>query len=321
MERIPPDPESGAERRRRLGEFAARPPYPVHGLRRPVVVPVRLARWETRDGATTSVQLVYGEPRQPGSPFLAVTTAPPGSAEQRTDLLRGLRREPLLRVSRRAEPEYSTLGGGELCRVGELWALRLRADGQAVTVLGRAVDPQDVEIAPVPDLLPYVGERSRLVQTSATAPWALPEPLVAPAGGIAAVRAFLETFVPGGPDAGPAYRALGRRAVAELDRVLACGPERAEYLVTSMVNQLAQLRRHVSWFTEPDGPRAAALEELLRHVGLRQPVDSEAAQALWDRYWSAQQRLPPDPPERLAQLRGLWAQAWEDWDRARGRAW
>ncbi|MFE0460597.1 hypothetical protein ACFW1A_15260 [Kitasatospora sp. NPDC058965] len=321
MERIPPQPAGETERQRTLGEFAASPPFPVHGLHRPVVLPARLARWETRDGATVSVQLLYGEPRRAGAVFLAVTTRAPGSADQRTDLLAELRRERLLEPG--AEPEFGPLpaGGaavGELCRAGDVWALGLRADRQAVTVLGRAVEPLDVETGPVRDLLPYLGDRSRLVRLATAAPWAGPEPRLPPAGGIAAVRAFLETFLPGAPDAGPAYRALGRRAVVELDRVLGCGPERAERLIASLVGQLAELRRHVPWFTEPDGPRTAALEELLRHVGLRQPVASEPAQALWERYWAAQQYLPAD---RLADLRALWVTAWTDWARTREQAW
>lgn len=78
-------------------------------------------------------------------------------------------------------------------------------------MVGRGVAPEGVEVGPVDFLLPYVAERR-----------ARPE--------VAAVRALLETFVPGGPDAGEAYRPLWRRAVAELDAVLDCGPERAEYL-------------------------------------------------------------------------------------------
>ncbi|WP_035840930.1 hypothetical protein [Kitasatospora azatica] len=319
MKRIPPDPDRFSEHQHQLGEFAASPPYPVHGLRRPVVVPAYLARWETENGETTSVQLAYGDWSDEQAPFLGVTTGPPGSAEvEPADLLGELRREHRLKAARLAEPVRASLPQGELCRVGESWALRMVADGQTVTVIGRGVEPQDVELGRVLDLRPYVGERSRLVQRLAAEPRALPAPVLAPASGIAALRAFVETFLPDAPDAGPAYGALGRRAVAELDRVLGCGPERAEYLVSSMVNQITQLRAQVPWFSEPDGPRAAAVEELLRHVGLGQPVDSEAAQELWERYWAAQQH-PTDTPSQ--DLRELWVQAWEDWERGRGHSW
>ncbi|PYC76710.1 hypothetical protein C7C46_21200 [Streptomyces tateyamensis] len=323
MDRIPSESAGAAEQLYALGEFAARPPYPVHGLHRPVLMPARLARWETRDGETVAVQLVYGELQEPGAAFLAVTTRAPGSAVERADLLGELRRERLLERGSWSQPEYQPLPAGpaavgEVCRVGRVWALALRSDGQAVTVLGRGVEPLDVETGPVRDLRPYLGGQSRLVRLATAEPWARPEPELAPAHGIAAVRAFLETFLPGAPDAGPAYRALGRRAVTELDRALGCGVERAERLIASLVGQLAELRRQVPWFTEPDGPRTAALEELLRHVGLRQPVDSEAAQALWERYWAAQQYLPA---ERLTRLRELWVAAWTSWARDRERPW
>lgn len=103
------------------------------------------------------------------------------------------------------------------------------------------------------DLLPYVLERNAQVARLAAEQRALPEPELPPAKGVAAVRVFLETFVPGGPDAGAAYRALARRAVTELARVLDCGPEQAEDQLYSMVNQLSQLRLQVPWFTERDG--------------------------------------------------------------------
>ncbi|MCC9305648.1 hypothetical protein LN042_00700 [Kitasatospora sp. RB6PN24] len=313
----------GAESRRRMREFAESPPYPVHGLRRPVVVPAILGGWEAADGRTTAVRLSYGwcpeaEAAEPpaalgrGCPQLRVDTGPPGSAGEPADL-RGVLLD-WLGGQAGAEPVHGRSARGELCVLGDAWALRLAVDGQAVTVLGRGVDPADVELGPVGDLLPYVVERDRLLAQLCASRSALPEPELAPAHGIAAVRAFLETFVPGGPDAAESYGALGRRAVAELDGVLRCGPARATYLVYSLVNQITELRRSMPWFSAPHGPRAAAVEELLRHLVLGQPVDSESAQLLWEQYWSVQQRAADAD---LDWLHGLWVEAWTDWAQRR----
>ncbi|MGC0315105.1 hypothetical protein QBC98_003584 [Kitasatospora acidiphila] len=330
MERIPPDPAANpdrhrAESQRQLREFAESPPYPVHGLRRPVVVPAILGAWEAFNGRTTMVSLSYGwcsDAAEPPPafgwevpPYVRVDTGPPGSAGEPADLL-GV----LLEWSggpAEAEPVHGRIAQGELCVLGDVWALRLAVDGQAVTVLGRGVDPADVELGPVGDLLPYVVERDRLLAQLCSARSALPEPELAPAHGIAAVRVFLESFVPGGPDAAGSYGALGRRAVTELEGVLRCGPVRAKYLVYSMVNQITELRQSVPWFSAPDGPRAAAVEELLRHLVLGQPVASEPAQLLWEQYWSAQQRAADADFDWLY---GLWVEAWTDWSQERERA-
>ncbi|WP_327065741.1 hypothetical protein [Kitasatospora sp. NBC_01302] len=317
MKRMPPDPDRLEQYQQRLREFAARPPYPVHGLRRPVVVPAVLAGWETEDEVTVAATLAYGDWRETDGPYLTVTTEPPGSAGQPADLLKALLRE--IRNGRlprtRAEPIRRTSPQGELCLLGGSWALRTAVGDQAVTVLGHGPSPEDVELGPVADLLPYVLERNVQIARLAAEQRTLPEPQLPPASGVAAVRAFLETFVPGGPDAGAAYRALARRAVAELAKVLECDSEQAEDQLYSMVNQLSQLRLKVPWFTERDGPRAAALEELLRYVGLRQPVASETAQLRWERYWAAQQRATD---ENSAQLLAHWVQAWVEWAAERG---
>ncbi|MFF7636923.1 hypothetical protein ACFZB9_27775 [Kitasatospora sp. NPDC008050] len=312
MKRMPSDPERLEQYQQRLREFAARPPYPVHGLRRPVVAPAALAGWETENEETVTATLAYGDWRDTDGPYLTVTTEPPGSAGRRADLLKALLRE--IRAGRlprsRAEPICRTSPQGELCLLGDSWALRTAIGDQAVTVLGHGPAPEDVELGPVADLLPYVLERNAQVARLAAEQRALPEPQLPPASGVAAVRAFLETFVPGGPDAGPAYRALARRAVTELGKVLGCGTEQAEDQIYSMVNQLSQLRLRAPWFTERDGPRAAALEELLRYVGLRQPVASETAQLRWERYWAAQQQVTD---ENTAELLADWVRAWVDW--------
>ncbi|MDH6114228.1 hypothetical protein P3T36_000629 [Kitasatospora sp. MAP12-15] len=318
MKRMPPDPDRLAQYQQLMRELATNPPYPVYGLTRPTVALGHLARWESENGVPVAVQLAYGDWREAGEPFVGVTTGPPGSAEQRVDPLLALRREIRNEKLPRSPsaPVRAQLPQGELCRVGEAWALRMAVAGQAVTVIGRGVAPEDVEVGPVDALLPYVERRNELFERITTERRVRPEPVLAPASGVAAVRAFLETFVPGGPDAGTAYRALSRRAVTELAAVLGCGSERAEYLVYSMVNQISQLRSQVPWFTERDGPRAAAVEELVRYIGLRQPVDSEAAQACWERYWAAQQTLADSHAQDLLEA---WVSAWVAWDVERGR--
>jgi hypothetical protein len=312
MERMPPDPAEYAEHQRELREFAENPPYPVHGLRRPLLVPAILGSWEAFNGHTSSVSLVYGWFTDPTEPFVRVDTGPPGSADRSTDLLSALLEEDRLAVPAGAEPVYGRIAQGELCALGDSWALRVAVEGQAVTVLGRGLDPATVELGPVDDLLPYLARRNELMAQLAARQ--APEPALAPARGITAVRAFLETFVAVGPEVAGPSGALGRRAVAELDRVLGCGPARSDYLVFSMVNQIIQLRRSLPWFSTPDGPRAAAVEELLRHQVLNQPVDSESAQLLWEQYWSAQQRAVDAD---FAWLRGLWVEAWTEWELAR----
>ncbi|MCX4745169.1 hypothetical protein OG455_06485 [Kitasatospora sp. NBC_01287] len=319
MKRMPPDPERLEQYQQRLREFAASPPYPLLGLRRPVVVPAYLAQWRREQGEVVSATLAYGDRRESGGPFVTVTTEPPGSAGQPGDPLRLLRDQVGNGTPPAAQgpPVRERVARGELFRLGEAWALRTAVGDQAVTIVGHGPAPEDVEVGPVEDLLPYVTARGELFARIGAERRAVPEPVLPPASGVAAVRAFLETFLPGGPDAGAAYRALGRRAVAELDQVLGRGPRQAEYLVSSMVNQLSQLRVQLPWFTEEDGPRAAALEELLRHYGLRQPVSGQAAMDLWDRYWELADSAEP---AAAAPLLAPWAQAWTAWAAERNEA-
>ncbi|WP_329570301.1 hypothetical protein [Kitasatospora sp. NBC_01266] len=312
MRRNPPEPERLEQSRQQLRAFAASPPFPVYGLRRPVVVPAFLAEWQRENEVVVSATLAYGDWRETDGPFVTVTTEPPGSAGRAGDPLRALRR--LVRNGKlpRADgaPVRRQLERGELCRLGKAWALRTAVGDQAVTILGHGPAPEDVEVGPVGDLLPYVTARQELFARITAELRALPEPVLAPATGVAAVRAFLETFVPGGPDAGAAYRALGRRAATELGKVLGCGPQQAEELVYSMANQLSHLRIHLPWFTEEDGPRGAALEEMLRHYGLGQPVRGEPALIRWDRYWAALNQVGDEVTERLL---ADWVAAWLDW--------
>ncbi len=313
MYRMPPDPRRRDQYLRKLDQLAAEPPFTVYGLAAPRLEPGFLAESQTENEVLVTVKLMYGDWEPPGHPLVAVTTQPPGSAEWPYDLPQALAAES--KIPRGGwDPVYSALPQGELCHLGETWALRVVVDGQAVTVVGRGVDPAEVQVAPVGDLRPYVAERHALFERKLADRQARPEPVLAPARGIAAVRALLETFVPGGPAAGERHQALWRRAVAELNAVRGCGPERAEYLVTSMVNQLGHLRSKVGWYTERDGPREAALEELLRHVGLGEPVDSAPAQVRWERYWSAQLQVTD---AHSGDLLADWARAWERWERER----
>ncbi|GAA1222676.1 hypothetical protein GCM10009665_11110 [Kitasatospora nipponensis] len=319
---MPPDPSHWDRYQRSLQELAEQPPYTIYGLRRPVVEPGYLAGWCVEEGTHVSVGLGYGDEEGAALPDLLVTTLPPGSAEREIDL------ELELRADSPLPPEtwvtsHEQLPQGELCRCGDRWLLRARCGTQAVLVTGRGgAQPARVELEPVVDLQPFVVARNELIERHRAARAAEPEPELAPACGIAAVRALLETALPGGSRDGRTTHRLWQRAVRELDGVLGCGPERADYLVTSLVNQLNQLNLAVPWYTGPNAPREAALEELLRHVGLRQPVASEAAQARWEEHWSTQQQAPlapvtPAEIERRKALKQAWVAAWEAWERDR----
>ncbi|MGF1432233.1 hypothetical protein [Kitasatospora sp. LaBMicrA B282] len=318
MKRIPPDPKRLEQYQQRLRAFAEHRPFPVFGLWRPVPAPAFLAEWHSEHDVVVSATLGYGDWRVPAGPFLLVTTEAPGSAGRPADLVAELRRE--IREGKlppaSGEPVHERTPRGELCRLGASWALRTAVGDQAVTVLGHGPAPAEVELGPVADLTPYVAERNAFLEQVAAEQQAWLEPELAHATGVAAVRAYLETYVPGGPEAGAARQALSRRAVTELDAVLGCGPERSEYLVYSMVNQLTHLRERVPWYTEEHGPREAALEEMLRYVGLNQPVTCEEALLRWERYWSTHDRLPNETSHRLLLD---WVTAWVTWAAGRER--
>ncbi|MFI9272649.1 hypothetical protein ACIGXM_18290 [Kitasatospora sp. NPDC052896] len=301
-----------------LAGFAEHPPFPIHGLREPVLTPAFLAEFGREGEAWQSVQLVHGDRDAPDGPLVTVRTGPPGSAAQPEDVRAAL----LAALAAEAEagpaagkPSFTTLpDGGELCRLDGVWALRLTADGQRVTVVGRGLAPERVRIGVVPDLGPYVAEREALRERYAAGRRAQSEPVPVP--GIAAVRALLESHLPGAPAAGEAQRALWRRAVAEQARAAGCDADRAEALLASLVGQLTRLRQDAPWFAADAGLRAAAFEETLRHGALGERVASRAAQQAWERYWTRRAALGDAAPE-LDQSRARWLAAWEAWRNGR----
>ena len=223
--------------------------------------------------------------------------------------------------SREALPAGDALVG----RSGDVWAALLDpadpALSVAVTIVGRGVAPESVELQPLADLRPLIEARAEItnarIERARREPRP-PLPELEPAEGVAAFRALAEfTLAANGQrrtarrdqrqrpaprstpqqaaNWGGMYSALWQRAVREQQRLRGSNAATADYVVTEVVNHLGFLDEEALWFAADPRLRAAAIDETLRRAMLGDAVPSEPAQQAWARHWSAHMsQLPRD---------------------------
>jgi len=348
-------------------ELISRPPFAIVGLAAPPLRPASLAESARVNGAWSSVSLVYGDWTAPAGPRVKVTTAVvPADAGEGTHSGAGVDAEAELLHEIDAEysrasgmsgvdeeepaepPGYtrSRLPAGDalICTHGAVWAARLLShstdsgDGSViVTITGRGVDPESVQLGPAGDLRPYVEARNEIIAQLAERHRQTPPPVLEPAEGIAAFRALadfsLESHArltealharraPRQPAGwGPTHSALWQRAVSEQQRVAGIDKRAADDVVTLVINHLSHLADEAGWFTDPR-LREAAIDETLRHAMLGEAVRSAPAQRAWAQYWEARTRNSMrmrDPADALADVRAAqpgieaWREAWAAW--------
>jgi hypothetical protein len=233
-------------------------------------------------------------------------------------------------------------------RSGDVWAARLEPSDPAlsvvVTIVGRGVALESVELQTVSDLRPMIEAGAEIfnarIERARREPRP-PLPELEPAEGVAAFRALAEFTLgtnaqlrasrrdrrAGGgprpaPDWGGMHSALWQRAVREQRRLRGTNAATADYAVTEAVNHLGFLAENAPWFSSDARLREAAIDETLRHAMLGDAVPSETAQEAWARHWSAHlTRLPLDRESRdlraeMADLEALTAaclRAWASW--------
>jgi hypothetical protein len=325
-------------------ELVPRPGFGVLGLAAPALRPGVLTAYSQMNEVWDSISLGYGDPTAADGPFVSVTTAAGPhvvTTEADAELLRAIDAERN-RVADQAgvdedEPasppsyERARLPFGEalICRHGALWAARVLAGGDVVTVTGRGVAAELIRLSPVDDLRPYFDARNEILGQLAELRRNAAPPVLEPAEGVAAFRALAEhtldqharlresTLDRRAPRhrAGDSalYHALWQRAVREQQRIAGMDKRAADEVVTRVVNHLGQLLEDAAWFADPR-LRAAATDETLRHAMLGDDVPSIAAQLVWERYWTA--RMAPLADPRASQpVLNDWLAAWAAWAR------
>jgi hypothetical protein len=209
-------------------------------------------------------------------------------------------------------PRYSReelpAGAALVARHGTVWAARLDRPGDrtaevTVTITGRGAGPEQVRLVPVSNLRPLFEARNEILGRLAERQRREPPPVLEPAEGVAAFRALAEFDLdgharirasarPGGrllrqpANWGRLRSALWQRAVSEQQRLSGTSKGAADDVVTSVMNHLGHLAEQATWFSADARLRAAAIDETLRHVVLREAVPSLPAQQAWERYWS-----------------------------------
>ena len=199
-----------------------------------------------------------------------------------------------------AGPVRERLPAGDalLLRRGPVWAARLLpggaapggADAVTVTIAGRNLAPRDVRLKSLADVRPVIEARltdllRRIEQRRRLPPGPPPPVELPPAEGVATLRALADfllatwadtrTKVRGarvGPDWGPRYAALWRRAAAEHQRLSGADARTADEVVTEAVNHLGHLAGDAPWFSADPRLREAAIDETLRHAMLGDAV-------------------------------------------------
>jgi hypothetical protein len=219
-----------------------------------------------------------------------------------------------------------------------------------VTIVGRGVALDSVELQTLQDLRPMIEARAEIINARIERGRREPRrplPELDPADGVAAFRALAEFTLAanaglrasrrdrrdgrnGGeprlpPDRGGMHTALWQRAVREQQRLRGTNAATADYVVTEAVNHLGFLAENAPWFRDDARLRETAIDETLRHAMLGDAVPSEAAQEAFARHWSAHTTRPPhDPGEvdllaEMADREALTAaclRAWAAWAEA-----
>jgi hypothetical protein len=225
--------------------------------------------------------------------------------------------------SRERLPDGDALVG----RSGDVWAAHWAPPDPplkvAVTIVGRGVAPDSVELQPLADLRPMIDAREAFIAARIERGRREPRPPLPelePAEGVAAFRALAEFTLaasaqrraerrdrgPRRPGArrspseaatwGGMHSALWQRAVREQRRLRGTNAATADYVVTEVVNHLGFLGEEAPWFAADPRLRETAIDETLRRAMLGDAVPSEPAQEAWARHWAARMARPPLDP-------------------------
>jgi hypothetical protein len=341
--------------RRDVEELVPRPLFGVFGLATPMLRPAALAASGQVNDVWESITVAYGDWSAPTGPYVAVTTAAPASPVVGDQVERELRRAVEAEGNRVAdqagvdqeEPAEPPLYTGEelpagpavVCRHGTVWAARLLAGAEAVTVTitGRGVEPDSVRLETLGDLRPYYEARNEILGQLAERYRNQPPPALQQAEGVAAFRAladhtldFHQRLLESVRGERPLRRragdsalqgALWRRAASEQQRIAGIDKRAADEVVTLVINHLGHLLEEAPWFSDPR-LRDLAIDETLRHAMLGDDVPSRPAQDAWAQYWALRNehlRRAPEPGDVLAAVTAGehidtdWLGAWADW--------
>ncbi|MFD9688066.1 hypothetical protein ACFWXO_20165 [Kitasatospora sp. NPDC059088] len=221
---------------------------------------------------------------------------------------------------------------------GPVWAVRLRVDGQAVTVCGRGLPPGGVELAGIGDFDCYLRGRTELLRDLASrraryvpveerelptvagleAHRELIAQSIAEAAAIEAqVRVGRTPRLPRGLR-GDVCAVRWEAAVRQQMRLATETREEAAAAVTSMVNHLNRLSQQTHWLIgTPQGE--AAVEEVVRYTVFASEVASLPAQRAWEQLWRERPGTAGSgTPEEHRLVEQLWLAAWEQWRTGRG---
>lgn len=204
-----------------------------------------------------------------------------------------------------------------------VWAGRLRVDGVTVTVTGRGVSPDGIELKRIEDFDKYITGRTELMRQLSLRQRARNVPIeertLPPASGLEAHRELVEYSLseaialeaqlgPGDTPRmprrlqGEAKALRWESAVRQQMRLASETRDEATESVSMMVNHVTRLAQQTDWLTStPAG--SAALEEVVRYTAFASEVPSLPAQRAWERLWA---ETPSGTEEQ-------WLTAWEQW--------
>ncbi|MEV7773230.1 hypothetical protein [Kitasatospora sp. NPDC086791] len=343
--------------------------FPVYGVAAgPARTGEALAAFETSGGRLRWVEVQCGDWRSAAGPYVTVRTYRPGaeSCEPLPELedvvederdrvyeqlgvdegdgpgrVRALREwitvdgepravevhedRPMLR------PEAGAATGPE-----PVWAGRLRIGGLTVTVCGRGVTPDAVELGGIGDFERYLRGRADLLRELASrqaryvpveerelpsvfgleAHRSLVAQSIAETAAIEAqVRAGRTPRLPRGLR-GDACAVRWEATVRQQMRLATETREEAAAAVTSMVNHLNRLSQQTQWLVGT-AEGAAAVEEVVRYTVFASEVASLPAQRAWEQLWRERSGGGAGAREEHWLAEQLWLAAWEQWRAAR----
>ncbi len=331
-------------------ELVPRPGFAVYGLGAPSLRPMALGTCERSGRQWESIGLTYGNGVAPVGPWVMVTSSIGHAREPEAALFGAIDAEHARIADQNEEepaepPAYAraelTVGdrpvSGVVARHGNVLAARLAAGPVTVTIVSRGVELDQVRLAAVDDLEPYLRGRSEMIGQAVERRRNEPPPVLEQAEGMAAYRALVDASLdrharllaalragrtPRFTTAEAAKRgALWQRAARELSDQAGIGKHAADDVIASVVNQLTRLDEQAPWFTGDARLRERAIDETLRHAVLDEPVPSRPAQQAWARYQAVKTSLAGREPDARfrAALTDLeprsedWLAAWAAW--------
>ena len=305
-----------------------RPGHPIYGVAAPSLTPAAVTGHSSYNGEWVSITLAFGAWDAPSGPYVEVTTeatdagmrtragSPSAFGEgPEADVWNAVdqeQRRPITwagttgadaEQADSAEPpvfsrESLPAGDALVGRSGDVWAALLDPPSDpalsvAVTIVGRGVAPESVELQTLADLRPMIEARTEIINARIARGRREPRPPLPelePAEGVAAFRALAEFTLASSAqqratrrdgragreprpspqqaaDWGGMHNALWQRAVREQQRLRGANAATADYAVTEVINHLGFLDENAPWFS--DGCRGCARPRSTRRCGAR----------------------------------------------------